>query len=230
MKLINGINNLYDKRNDKFLFEDYEAFSYVESVRSSNSSLGFEYNVLVKVKDVEDIIHFSTILNGKDVDNEVVRQLKIIVRNMATNGEVSPVVRVGKCVKCGKPATVTSKEDLDELECKSCSSSIEFIRGLKKKSNDNISYIEKTKEDVLIIAVSDDFKEEDLSSYIKDRLTSIPEVIMLSSNKRLADLLRDVEIAWLPNNKDNSQYLMYFKGKRVSGQIIVKWLVKELWQ
>ena len=222
MKLINGISKLYDKKFNKFLFEDYEVFSYIESVRASNSSLGFEYNALIKVKDVEDVIHFSTILNGKDIDNEVVRQLKIIVRNMATSGEISPIVRVGKCIKCGKPATVTSKDDLDELSCKWCSSSVEFIRGLKKKSSDNISYIEKTKEGVLIIAMSDDFKEEDLSSYIKDRLTSIPEVIMLSSNKRLEDLLRDVEIAWLPSNKDNSQYLRYFKGKRVSGQIIVK--------
>ena len=163
MKLINGINNLYDKRNDKFLFENHEVFSYIESVRASNSSLGFEYNTLVKVKNAEDVIHFSTVLHGKNVDNEVVRQLKIIVRNMATDGEVSPIVRIGKCVKCGKPATVTSKEDLDELNCKWCSSPVEFIRGLKKKSDGNISYIEKTKEGVLIIAVSDDFKEEDLS-------------------------------------------------------------------
>ena len=159
MKLRNGINNLYDKINDKFLFEDYEVFSYIESVRAFSSSFGFEYNALIKVKDIEDVIHFSTILNGKDIDNEVVRQLKIIVRNMATSGEASPIVRVGKCVKCGKPATVTSKDDLDELNCKWCSSSVEFIRGLKKTSDDNISYIEKTKEDVLIIAVSNDFKE-----------------------------------------------------------------------
>ena len=213
MKLINGINNLYDKRNDKFLFEDYEVFSYVESVRSSNSNLGFEYNVLVKIKDIEDAIHFSTVLHGKDVDNEVVRQLKIIVRNMAMAEEVSPIVRIGKCVKCGKPMTVTSKEDLDELKCKSCSSSIEFVRGLKKKSSDNISYIEKTKENVLIIVVSNDFKEEDISPYIKDKLTSISEVIVLSENKRLEDLLRNVEVVWLPSNKDSSQYLRYFKGK-----------------
>mgnify|MGYP003621528484 CR=1 FL=1 len=222
MKLRNGINNLYDKINDKFLFEDYEVFSYIESVRAFSSSFGFEYNALIKVKDIEDVIHFSTILNGKDIDNEVVRQLKIIVRNMATSGEASPIVRVGKCVKCGKPATVTSKDDLDELNCKWCSSSVEFIRGLKKKSDDNISYIEKTKEDVLIIAVSNDFKEEDLNSYIKDRITSISEVIVLNSNKRLKDLLREVEIVWLPNSKDNSQYLRYFKGKRVSGYIVVK--------
>ena len=222
MKLINGINNLYDKRNDKFLFENHEVFSYIESVRASNSSLGFEYNTLVKVKNAEDVIHFSTILSGKDVDNEVVRQLKIVIRNMATNGEVSPVVRVGKCVKCGKPATVTSKEDLDELNCKWCSSPVEFIRGLKKKSDGNISYIEKTKEDVLIIAVSNDFKEEDLSSYIKDRIINISEVIVLSSNKSLEDLLRNIEVVWLPSKKDKSQYLRYFKGKRVSGQMIVK--------
>ena len=222
MKLINGISNLYDKRNDKFLFEDYEVFSYVESVRSSNSALGFEYNVLVKIKDVEDIIHFSTVLHGKDVDNEVVRQLKIIVRNMATDGEVSPIVRVGKCTKCGKPATMTSKEDLDERKCKWCSSSIEFIRGLQKKSNETISYIEKTKEGVLIIAASDNFKEEDASSYIKDRITSVSEVIVLSKNKRLDNLLRNAEVVWLPSNKNSSQYLRYFKGKRVRGQIIVK--------
>ena len=222
MNLKNGISKLYDKKSNKFLFEDYQVFSYIESVRASNSSLGFEYSALVKVKDVEDVIHFSTILNGKDVDNEVVRQLKIIVRNVATNGEVSPVVRVGKCVKCGKPATVTSKEDLDELNCKWCSSTVEFIRGLKKKSDDSVSYIEKTKEDVLIIAVSNDFKEEDLSPYIKDRITNISEVIVLNSNKRLKDLLGDVEIVWLPNGKDNSQYLRYFKGERVSGHIIVK--------
>ena len=222
MNLKNGISKLYDKKSNKFLFENHEVFSYIESVRSSNSSIGFEYNTLVKVKDVEDVIHFSTILNGKDVDNEVVRQLKIIVRNVATNGEVSPVVRVGKCVKCGKPATVTSKEDLDELNCKWCSSTVEFIRGLKKKSDDSVSYIEKTKEDVLIIAVSNDFKEEDLSPYIKDRITNISEVIVLNSNKRLKDLLRSIEIVWLPNGKDNSQYLRYFKGERVSGHIIVK--------
>ena len=222
MNLKNGISKLYDKKSNKFLFEDYQVFSYIESVRASNSSLGFEYSALIKVKDVEDVIHFSTILNGKDVDNEVVRQLKIIVRNVATNGEVSPVVRVGKCVKCGKPATVTSKEDLDELNCKWCSSTVEFIRGLKRKSDDSVSYIEKTKEDVLIIAVSNDFKEEDLSPYIKDRITNISEVIVLNSNKRLKDLLGDVEIVWLPNSKDNSQYLRYFKGERVSGHIIVK--------
>ena len=222
MNLKNGISKLYDKKSNKFLFEDYQVFSYIESVRASNSSLGFEYSALIKVKDVEDVIHFSTILNGKDVDNEVVRQLKIIVRNVATNGEVSPVVRVGKCVKCGKPATVTSKEDLDELNCKWCSSTVEFIRWLKRKSDDSVSYIEKTKEDVLIIAVSNDFKEEDLSPYIKDRITNISEVIVLNSNKRLKDLLGDVEIVWLPNGKDNSQYLRYFKGERVSGHIIVK--------
>ena len=222
MNLKNGISKLYDKKSNKFLFEDYEVFSYIESVRASNASLGFEYNALIKVKDVEDVIHFSTILNGKDIDNEVVRQLKIIVRNMATSGETSPLVRVGKCVKCGKPATVTSKDDLDELSCKWCSSPVEFIRGLKKKSDYHISYIEKTKEDVLIIAVSDDFKEEDLNSYIKDRITSISEVIVLDSNKRLKDLLREVEIVWLPNGKDNSQYLRYFKGERVSGYIVVK--------
>ena len=222
MNLKNGISKLYDKVNDKFLFEDYEIFSYIESVRSSNSSIGFEYNALIRVKDVEDVIHFSTILNGKDLDNEVVRQLKIIVRNMATSGEVSPLVRIGKCTKCGKPATVASKEDLDELNCKWCSSPVEFIRGLKKKSDGNISYIEKTKEDVLIIAVSNDFKEEDLSSYIKDRIINISEVIVLSSNKSLEDLLRNIEVVWLPSKKDKSQYLRYFKGKRVSGQMIVK--------
>ena len=222
MNLKNGISKLYDKKSNKFLFENHEVFSYIESVRSSNSSIGFEYNTLVKVKDVEDVIHFSTILNGKDVDNEVVRQLKIIVRNVATNGEVSPVVRVGKCVKCGKPATVTSKEDLDELNCKWCSSTVEFIRGLKRKSDDSVSYIEKTKEDVLIIAVSNDFKEEDLSPYIKDRITNISEVIVLNSNKSLEDLLRNIEVVWLPSKKDKSQYLRYFKGERVSGHIIVK--------
>lgn len=61
MKLRNGINNLYDKMNDKFLFKDYEVFSYVESVRSSNSALEFEYNVFVKVKDVEDIMSLNCI-------------------------------------------------------------------------------------------------------------------------------------------------------------------------
>ena len=221
MNLKNGISKLYDKKSNKFLFEKHEVYSYIESIRQSANPKIFEYRASIKVRDITTVIHFPAVLSGKDIDAEIFKQFKLVVRNIATDGMISPAVRVGVCEKCNKTLTLATKDDIDEFKCKKCSTQISAVKWVKQQASKRVSYVDKIEEDILIIAVSNDFRESDLNDYLRCRLLSASEVVVLAANSELKKILKDVEISWLPNIRNKEQLLRYYNGERVSGYITI---------